>query len=190
MTSPKPAVTPVERGPLKVRRLVTGEDEQGRSYFVYEGEAPNQNFDPALPSASVLWVTGGAAVPGPDPAPKGAVFRFHSEMGTLFRITEFPPDSQYDGARVRKFIDECGVHTTGPADPDRHFWWHKTHSLDYAICLEGEIYAMLDKEERLMKAGDVLIQRATNHCWSNRSDKPCRMAFILIDLEIEGTRLP
>jgi hypothetical protein len=41
---------------------------------------------------------------------------------------------------------------------------------------------MLDEGETLMSAGDVLIQRATNHSWSNRSGKPCRMAFVLMDL--------
>ena len=31
-----------------------------------------------------------------------------------------------------------------------------------------------------MKAGDVMVQRATWHGWANRSDKPCQIAFILI----------
>jgi uncharacterized cupin superfamily protein len=47
--------------------------------------------------------------------------------------------------------------------------------------LEGEIVAILDNEETTMRAGDVLIQRGTNHAWSNRSDKPARMAFVLVD---------
>jgi len=65
----------------------------------------------------------------------------------------------------------------------RHFLFHKTNTVDYAICVEGEIWAMMDEGEVLMKAGDVLIQRGTHHPWSNRSDKVCRMAFILIDAE-------
>ena len=63
----------------------------------------------------------------------------------------------------------------------RHFWFHKTATLDYGIVLEGEIWAMMDVGETLMKSGDVIIQRATNHSWSNRSGKPCRMVFVLID---------
>jgi hypothetical protein len=183
------AITPsVQLAP--VRRLVTGEDAEGRSYFVYDGAAPNQVIDPGVPTAAVIWATGGAAAPGPDPAPAGRRFGFHSPMGTIFRIADFPPDSQYDRARLARFIAEHDAHASGPADAKRHFWFHKTHSLDYAICLEGEIYALMDKEERLMRPGDVLVQRATNHSWSNRSDKVCRMAFVLIDLDIEGTRLP
>ncbi len=50
-----------------------------------------------------------------------------------------------------------------------------------AIVLAGEIYALMDDGETLMRAGDVLIQRGTNHAWANRSDAPARIAFILID---------
>ena len=98
-------------------------------------------------------------------------------------IAEFPPDAQYDHARLAKFIDDNGVHAGGPADPDRHFWFHKTESLDYAICLEGEIWAVLDEGETLMRPGDVLIQCGTYHAWSNRSDQIARMLFVLIDAE-------
>ena len=65
----------------------------------------------------------------------------------------------------------------------QHPGFHQTDTLDYAICLEGEVWAVLDEGETLMKAGDVLIQRGTYHAWSNRGDKPCRMAFVLIDAE-------
>ena len=57
----------------------------------------------------------------------------------------------------------------------------KPDTIDYAIVIEGEIYALMDEGEKLMKTGDVLIQRGTNHAWSNRADKPARVAFILID---------
>ena len=49
--------------------------------------------------------------------------------------------------------------------------------------LEGEIYAMMDEGEVLLKAGDVLIQRGTNHAWSNRTDRTTVVAFVLIDAE-------
>jgi uncharacterized cupin superfamily protein len=52
--------------------------------------------------------------------------------------------------------------------------------------LSGEIVAMMDEGEALLKAGDVLIQRGTNHAWSNRTDEPAYLAFVLIDAEIVG----
>ena len=65
----------------------------------------------------------------------------------------------------------------------RHPGFHKTDTIDYAIVLSGEIYALMDEGEVLLKAGDVLIQRGTNHAWSNRTEEPCCVAFVLIDAE-------
>ncbi|MGB6506457.1 MAG: hypothetical protein WBE99_23795 [Xanthobacteraceae bacterium] len=47
--------------------------------------------------------------------------------------------------------------------------------------MSGEIYAMMDEGEVLLKAGDVLVQRGTNHAWSNRTAAPAVIAFVLID---------
>jgi quercetin dioxygenase-like cupin family protein len=58
---------------------------------------------------------------------------------------------------------------------------HRTQTVDYAIVLSGEIWALMDSGETKMKAGDILVQRGTNHAWSNRSNKPCLVAFVLID---------
>jgi quercetin dioxygenase-like cupin family protein len=58
---------------------------------------------------------------------------------------------------------------------------HRTNSLDYAIILSGEIYMLMDETETLLKAGDVVIQRGTNHAWSNRGTVPCQMIFVLVD---------
>ena len=163
-----------------VRRIVTGENAAGKSVFVSDGPAPNHTSDPGSPPAHVVWVTGDAAAQGPDPAPAGRAFAFHSEGGSLLRVVDFPPDESYDTKELSRFLDDHGVRDNGEA---RHFWFHKTQSLDYAIVLEGEIVALMDEGETLMRPGDILIQRATNHSWSNRSGKPCRMAFVLLDLE-------
>lgn len=111
------------------------------------------------------------------------MFGFHSDGGTILRIVDFPPDETCKPDQVLSFLDENDVRDRGKP---RHFWFHKTPSLDYAIVLEGEIYAMMDEGETLMRAGDVLIQRATNHSWSNRSGENCRMAFVLIALGPDG----
>jgi quercetin dioxygenase-like cupin family protein len=57
---------------------------------------------------------------------------------------------------------------------------HKTASVDYAIVLSGEVWAVMEEGETCMKAGDVLIQRGTNHAWSNRTQEPAMVAFILV----------
>ena len=65
--------------------------------------------------------------------------------------------------------------------PPRHPHMHATESVDYAIVLEGEIDMLLDDSEVHLKAGDFLIQQGTNHAWVNRGDRPCKIAFVLID---------
>ena len=61
--------------------------------------------------------------------------------------------------------------------------WHVTDSIDYAGVISGEIYMQLDEGEVLLKAGDVLVQRATIHNWVNRGTEPCVIAFVLIATE-------
>jgi quercetin dioxygenase-like cupin family protein len=73
----------------------------------------------------------------------------------------------------------------------RHPFMHRTETLDYAIVLEGEIDMLLDDEDVHLKAGDVVIQRGTNHAWANRYDKVCRVAFVLIDgVDTDGKKRP
>ena len=100
--------------------------------------------------------------------------------GTVVRITDIVPDSRhaYDPEELRR--RNC---KTTPDRSARHPGFHATDTVDYAICLEGEVWAVLDEGETLMRPGEVLIQRGTYHAWSNRSDRICRMLFVLIDAE-------
>ena len=102
----------------------------------------------------------------------------------FFRIIEFPPEADYiddlDSETAKAAFAEMGASDAlDGAGP--HPFLHKTETVDYAICLSGEMYLVLDDSEVLMKAGDVCIQRGTNHAWSNRAEVPCMMAFVLID---------
>jgi quercetin dioxygenase-like cupin family protein len=69
----------------------------------------------------------------------------------------------------------------------RHPWMHRTDSVDYAIVMNGEIWMLMDeeKDDVLLKAGDVVVQRGTNHAWANRGKEPCTMMFVLVDGEME-----
>ena len=58
---------------------------------------------------------------------------------------------------------------------------HRTRTLDYAIIMSGEIDMMLDDKTVHLKAGDVVVQQATNHAWLNHGKEPCRIIFVLMD---------
>jgi quercetin dioxygenase-like cupin family protein len=155
----------------KVRRLVTGVDDAGKSVFLVDEVCPGK-VGQGVPTyvATDLWRTFESPVengcPFIDPAAQEAKSVGPTTNGTIFRILELPPDKDWrfdtDGAEIKPLA------------------FHTTESIDYAIVLSGEIWAVLDTEERLMKTGDVLVQRGTAHAWSNRSDEPAILAFILI----------
>jgi mannose-6-phosphate isomerase-like protein (cupin superfamily) len=175
-----------------VRRIVTGHDEAGRSVILMDGPAPNVFSSPLFPQlvSQLLWVTDGVPASNrgnEDTAPAARKVAIEPpSRGTLFRIADIPPDTALQGVDVGQLMEVIGSGKALDKGRPRHPFFHKTATVDYAIVLEGEIWAMLDEGEVLMKQGDVLIQRGTNHSWSNRTDKPCRMAFILIDAEPVG----
>ena len=173
-----------------VRRLVTGHDEDGCSIILSDGPAPAVSAPSSMPElvATVVWATPSSPpsnAGAEDMAPGGPVTPMApGEGGSIFRIADFPPDSHYAAVDISKMFEEIGgreAHDSASDSVSRHFWFHRTPTLDYGIVLEGEIWALLEKGETLMRAGDVVVQRGTSHAWSNRGDRPCRMAFVLLD---------
>lgn len=168
-----------------IRRVVTGHNKQGKSIILRDGDAKNVVCPPHLPGIGLteLWET---KVPASNAGDKDAADRpFNLEPplnGTVFRVVEFPPDASC-ADNVAKMFQEIGSEHARDKGNPRHPGFHKTKTTDYAIVLDGEIYAMMDEGETLMHAGDVLVQRGTNHSWSNRTNSPCRVAFILVDAE-------
>ena len=174
-----------------VRRIVTGHNAAGQSVILADGPAPNVVRMDNVPEFALneLWLTDAtpASNEGDGDAADRPVRLPPPARGSVFRIADLPPDSvRYatgvDTAATTTQFGASDAYAAGKeAGAARHPGFHKTDSVDYAIVLEGEVYALMDVGETLMRAGDVLIQRGTHHAWSNRSDKVCRMAFVLID---------
>ena len=102
----------------------------------------------------------------------------------VLRIIEWPAEDQSPAAqqeRVRQTFKALYPDAEHRPDSSRHPGMHETATIDYALVLEGEIVALMDEGEKVMRAGDVLIQRGTMHAWANRSGAPVKMAFILVD---------
>jgi len=169
----------------KIRRIVTGHNVQGKSVIASDGPSPHvlSLIDDPPFALTDLWVTHGSPADnsGTADAAKRTITLEPPRGGTIFRVVEFPPDAKTVGKLDRKKLFE-DMHAGGAMDKDasRHPGMHRTSTVDYAIVLSGEIHALMDEGETLMKAGDVLVQRGTNHAWSNRSTGPCLVAFILV----------
>jgi mannose-6-phosphate isomerase-like protein (cupin superfamily) len=175
--------------PKPIRRVVTGHDADGRSTFIIDAATPHV-FQRTKGSAIVheLWET--ARTPADNRGSEDAIARGHRlpppQNGSVFRVIEYPPDSQRLAAIAHEETlpdDGSGRAAASDRSNPRHAGFHKTATIDYAIVLSGEIYAMMDDGEVLLKAGDVLIQRGTNHAWSNRTEETAVVAFVLIDAE-------
>jgi len=170
-----------------IRRVVTGHDAAGRSMFVMDAAAPHVYCrSPGSAVVTELWETRSAPAGNRGNAEvTDHAFRLAPpKLGTVFRIVEYPPDKQRLPALAAQRLspdDGSGHAAAFDRAAPRHPGFHKTASVDYAIVLAGEIYALVDQGEVLLKAGDVLIQRGTNHAWSNRSDQPATLAFVLVD---------
>jgi quercetin dioxygenase-like cupin family protein len=141
---------------LEVRRVVTGHDARGKAVITIDEIAPTQSPRPGH-QVSAIWAN--ARIPADNgDARDGATITAASHLpnGATFRIVRHAP-----GATSRM---------------------HRTDTLDYGIVLAGSIVLELDDGvQTMLSAGDVLVQRGTIHQWSNPSDTPCTIAFVLID---------
>ena len=173
-----------------IHRVVTGHDAQGNAIISSDGPLTVVTELKALPGVVFheVWSTGATPAPidnGADPT-LGPITLPPPKNGTRIRFVDIPPDDSELLARsdeeVRAGFSEIGdagastVHKGAP-----HPLMHRTQSVDYGIVIEGEITLVVDSGEVTVRPGSVVIQRGTNHAWANRSGKPCRMLFILVD---------
>jgi quercetin dioxygenase-like cupin family protein len=153
---------------LSLRRLVTARTADDKAYVAIDAEITNLKTGASGSTVRHVWNT--RETPADirvgafdDPGAEPHITPPPAN-GTRFAVIDFPPGN-------------TGV-------------MHRTESLDYVIVLEGEIDMDIDDETVRMKAGDVLVQRGTNHAWCNRSDAAARVAFILVDAQPLGIGNP
>ena len=173
-----------------IHRVVTGHDARGTAIVAHNGPLPTVVEIQAIPGTVFheVWSTSGAPAPvdnGADPT-LGPLMLPPPKNGTRMRFVDIPPDtaeflSQGAGKMKNAFaqIGDEKASTVQAHSP--HPLMHRTESVDYGVVIEGEMTLVLDEGEVLLKPGSVVVQRGTNHAWANRSGKPCRMLFVLID---------
>jgi quercetin dioxygenase-like cupin family protein len=143
-----------------IRRFVTGHDAKNVAKVIMEGPATNAKYPSAGTVSTMIWSTDRTPA---DIAIGGSVEDLGARIimtappanGSRFAVIDFPPGNE---PRM-----------------------HRTETIDYVIVLEGEIEMDMDDSTVKMKAGDVMVQRGTNHAWANRSNARARVAFVLID---------
>ena len=160
-----------------IRRIVTTHAPDGTAIIHSDAPAPNVRVREENGLVSTLiWTTNSMPATYSN-ADRGAVrIPVGPAAGsTILRVVEFPPEP----GEVKT---EMGVApSSGLRRAARHPYMHATDSVDYAIVLEGEIDMLLDDSEVHLNQGDIMVQQGTNHAWVNRSNKPCKVAFVLID---------
>lgn len=143
-----------------IRRIVTGHDDADVAKVLTDAPATNSKKAGNGAVSTLIWCTDGT----PADIPAGTGFE---DMGARIVGTQPPPN----GTRF-------AVIEFPPGEPTQ---MHRTESIDYVICIEGRIDMDMDDSTVTMDAGDVMVQRGTNHAWVNRYDAPARVAFVLID---------
>lgn len=175
-----------------VRRIVTGHDAGGHAIIQEDGPPPRvQRIGGDIgPIFHEVWNTRESPAridrASGEPAEDGIILA-PPRSGTRIRVLDIPPEdprmSEMTPEEARAHFAEVGAGTASShqGGSSRHALMHRTETIDYGIVLEGELTLIVDRDETVVHAGDIVIQRGTNHGWANRSGRPCRIAFILID---------
>ena len=179
-----------------IHRVVTGHETDGKAVVIGQGPLPTVIELSAIPGVVFHEVWSTSETPavidnGADPT-LGALMLSPPKRGTRIRFVDQPPDTEgflsHGASRMKEVFAQTGDEHASTVNADSpHPLMHRTESIDYGVVIEGEITLILDDSEVLLKPGSVVIQRGTNHAWANRSGKPCRMLFVLVDGQYESS---
>jgi mannose-6-phosphate isomerase-like protein (cupin superfamily) len=163
------------------RRVLVGLDDDGRSTIVSDAPTEERLATEAF-TRNLIW--GGDVVPTPvmaENAVDDAAAIPPPPAGYYLDISIFPPDKEWDvEAGYARALAEAGVNE--PTSEDAVPGMHQTDSIDVVTVISGEIWAVVETGETLLKAGDTIIQRGTRHAWRNRSDAPCTVSALHISV--------
>ena len=178
-----------------IRRVVTGNDANGKSRVLFDSAAPNVNLGAIRPGTCMteVWVYESCPAPISGERDDGRLaFSFEPPHGGgHLRIVQSPPKPKdYDPAQ-----DETAVALHEPRQRPGGTWdrgganafsspVHKSETVDYGILLEGERVLLLDQGEHVMKPGDVVVQLGNWHGWANPREGSL-MAFVMMAARYE-----
>ncbi|KAJ9497607.1 hypothetical protein H2202_007031 [Exophiala xenobiotica] len=108
-----------------------------------------------------------------------------SDISVYERLIHNPPGIVVPNGSAARIVDIPPAYTSP---------MHRSMSLNYNFVIEGEVDVLLDSgETRSLRRGDVLVQRAINHAWRNRSETEwARITAVVLpvqDIQVGGTGL-
>ena len=163
------------------RLVVTGDDARGRSVVTSAGEFPTRVRRPNGLDVIDAWTVD--AIPTSmraGSAGEGDTSLRPPTTGACVRIATFPPDAEVDEAAALAYAEVSKTLYGSHGKADSRPGMHRTDTVDVVTVVEGEIWAILDDGEVLLRPGDVLVQRGTSHGWSNRAAEPCTLITTMI----------
>jgi hypothetical protein len=175
-----------------VRRIVTGHDAGGNAIIQEDGPPPRVRRIGGTQGPIFYEVWNTRETPARIDRSSGephddGISLAPPKRGTRIRVLDIAPDDAslttmtQEQARAHFAEVGAGDASSHTGTGSRHAFMHRTETIDYGIMLQGELTLILDEGETVIRAGDIVVQRGTNHGWANRSGRPCRIAFVLID---------
>jgi quercetin dioxygenase-like cupin family protein len=170
---------------FQARRVITGWDENGKSKIDIDEDTPRRTATPGYTVCQVWRAEQLPVHPEDDDAVAGeadlspadrlaAVPPPPSDTGLVVEVDVFPPDKEVNFDEVWGPTGESGI-------PGLH---GDDSQVDVVTVVSGEIYCVLETGETLLKPGDTIVQRGTNHAWSNRGDVPA----VVVALKLPAKR--
>jgi mannose-6-phosphate isomerase-like protein (cupin superfamily) len=172
---------------VQVRQVITGRDANGRSVVVSDEATPAIEVG-ALPGAQFYMVWGtqdGTATVGTKAQDAELFPFFPGPGGTRFLLLRFAPESsapQPVGSPddLSAEVEDKLPGLIGAFEPDNP-GMHTTDTIDYGLCVEGEMWLELDDGQDVhLTPGTCVVQRGTRHAWHNRSDEPALMVYVIV----------
>jgi quercetin dioxygenase-like cupin family protein len=176
-----------------MRRIITGDDAKGQSVVILDGGPSSVIGDPKIGGLFEIWEDAASGLLNPkDNQDLGATQPVLGPRKGNVQVRWFVVHPSPEGVPVETmnatvratFAQFQGEHHI--IDQTRHPAMHETHSMDVICLLQGEASLILEGEERLLKPGNVVIQRGTNHAWQAHGG-PAFFLAVLVDRELVRT---
>ncbi len=139
----------------RMRRVVSAHDAEGKSFIESDEEV----------DIGSLWATTSDQLLGPGP---------DGEPAPRFRPT---------GAS-RYYIATIARSPAPMPTLENRIGFHRTPGVAYVHVLTGEIVYMVDRQEVRLQAGDLVVERGTEHSWRNEGATPVGLLVTVVSGEV------